>query len=202
MEPVAENDRFYQHDEMCCDLETLGSNNMCKTCNKIKRKLPTDTSLVRENENQSPEMQCTLCETWKPLQHMRKDNQYLLGRDHVCQSCFAQCGPYRGVKGKQEHSLRTVRFSKEGEMRRCSQLKHWVPVEDIQANSKFADGLGVSCKRCLSQGIKRKLSKSVRAYHFNGRKIHKAELGALGVTVDRFHLGPKRIENRVQKQSV
>jgi hypothetical protein len=194
MEPVIETDRFYQHAGMCCDLATLGSNNMCKTCNKIKRKLPTDPDLFRIAPDNSQEIHCVVCSEWKPQKQMRKDNQYLLGRDHVCQLCFSQCGPYKGIKGKQEHSLRTVCFSKEGEMRRCSQLKHWVPVGDIQSNPKFADGLGVSCKRCLSQGIKRKLSKSVRAYHFKGRKIRKAELGALGVTVDRFHLGPKRFE--------
>ena len=172
---LAETDRFYQHPEMCCDLKLLGSQNMCKSCNKLKRKFPSPPGCPR----------CVVCLRQPPSHHMRKNKQYLHGRDNICQDCFADCGPY-SAKRKQCHSLRTVRFGAGGEERRCAELKHWVGLSQMQPNAKFADGVGVRCSRCATTGIRRKMSKSRRKHLFGGRKIQQHELEQHGICMRRF----------------
>jgi hypothetical protein len=158
---------------MCCKLSD-GCPNMCRTCNKLKRKFPTSPDLV---DLKNTTRFCVDCEVWKAAKTMRKNTQYLDCRDNICQSCFQKKYKYLTVKKKhvKQPSLRVIRWGRAGQERRCAQTKHWVQVEEMCKDKAFVDEIGVNCIKCKTLP-KRKLNKSQRKHEFGGKKVKQAEM--------------------------
>jgi len=173
-----EESKWYQHEEMCCQLSD-GPPSMCKSCNKLKRKFPHDSQLVREDAEDNTRF-CVECKKWRTKRCMKKNTQYIDEVDNICTSCFQN--NYKQLLVKKKHvkqpSIRVIRWGVNGQERRCARSKHWVFVTNMQEDVGFIDQVGQNCKTCVSTLGKRKLNKSQRKYLFGGRKVKKPEMEA------------------------